>query len=316
MEPSNQTHFEYFILIGFSWNLEISILLFVITLIIYMLTIQGNCLLIFTIIASPKLHTPMYYFLCYLSFLDLCYSSTFIPKLLTDIFSKRRRILIIGCLTQMTVGLFLASSECILLAVMAYDRYIAICFPLYYTVIMSWRVCRNSTIIISIGCFILSIFTPSVRPLILCKRNTLNHYFCEALALIEVACGDTSFTKVAMLLSSAFTVLAPLAFILISYICIVISILKIRTVGGRSKAFSTCASHITVVLMFYVTIIIVYMGQSKNLSSYMKYISLVYVAITPLINPLIYSLRNNEVKEAFRRNMAAISQTKRRFRSS
>ncbi|KAG9466346.1 hypothetical protein GDO78_016741, partial [Eleutherodactylus coqui] len=300
MELSNQTRFNYFILIGFSRNLQASISLFVMTFTIYMLTIQGNCMLIVTIIISPKLHTPMYYFLCNLSFLDLCYSSTFVPKLLTDIFSKTRRISLVGCLTQMNVGLFLGGSECILLAVMAYDRYIAICFPLYYTTIMSWRVCIYSTAIICPGNFILTTVLTSVRPFIFCKENKLNHYLCEIVALLEVACGDLSYYKITLVVVGTFAILSPLILILVSYICIVISILKIHTVGGRSKAFSTCASHLTVVLMFYVTIIIVYMGQTKSLSSYIKYISLIYVVLTPLFNPLIYSLRNNDVKEAFR----------------
>ncbi|KAG9461324.1 hypothetical protein GDO78_017264, partial [Eleutherodactylus coqui] len=310
MEPSNQTRFNYFILIGFSWNLQASVVLFVITFTIYILTIQGNCLLLVTIIISPKLHTPMYYFLCNLSFLDFCYSSTFVPKLLTDIFSETKRILLVACLTQMKVGLFLGASECVLLAVMAYDRYIAICFPLYYTLIISWRVCRYSTVIISIGSFILCTLPTIVKPLVFCKENTLNHYLCEVLALLEVACGDLSFYKITIVVAGIFTLLAPLLLILVSYICIVISILKIHSVGGRSKAFSTCASHLTVVLLFYVTIMIGYMGQTKSLSSYIKYISLIYIVFTPLINPLIYSLRNNEVKEAFQRILTLFSQTK------
>ncbi|KAG9465028.1 hypothetical protein GDO78_019046, partial [Eleutherodactylus coqui] len=300
MELSNQTLVNHFILIGFSRNLQFSTLLFVMTFILYILTINGNSFLIFTVIVSTKLHTPMYYFLCNLSFLDMCYSSTFVPKLLTDIFSKTRSISLVGCLTQMNIGLSLGGSECFLLAVMAYDRYIAICFPLYYTTIMSWRVCRYITVIGFTGCFTVSTAPTMIRPFVFCKKNILNHYFCEALSLLEVACGDLTYYKITLVVVGTFAILSPLILILVSYICIVISILKIRTVGGRSKAFSTCASHLTVVLMFYVTIIIVYMGQTKGISSYNKYISIIYIVLTPLLNPLIYSLRNNDVKEAFR----------------
>ncbi|KAG9466347.1 hypothetical protein GDO78_016742 [Eleutherodactylus coqui] len=303
MELCNQTLVNHFILIGFSRNLQFSTLLFVMTFILYILTINGNSFLIFTVIVSTKLHTPMYYFLCNLSFLDLCYSSNFVPKLLTDIFSETRSISLAGCLTQMNVGLFLGGSECILLAVMAYDRYIAICFPLYYTIIMSWRVCRYITVIVFIGSFIVSTVPTMIRPLVFCKENILNHYLCEVLALLEVACGDLSFYKITIVVVGIFTLLSPLILILVSYICIIISILKIRSIGGRSKAFSTCASHLTVVLMFFVTIMIVYMGQT-SLSFYIKYISLIYAVLTPALNPLIYSLRNNDVKEAFLSNFA------------
>ncbi|XP_056418924.1 olfactory receptor 2D3-like [Hyla sarda] len=309
MELRNQTLINHFIFIGFSQNLKTCVLLFVLFFIIYILTVLGNSFLIFTIIVSPKLHTPMYYFLCNLSFVDLFYSSSTVPKLLFDQFSKTRRIPLIGCLIQMNIGLFLGGTECILLAVMAYDRYIAICFPLYYTTIMSWRVCRWISIIMCVGTFILSSVPTMVKPLIFCKGNTLDHFVCEILALLEVACGDLSFYKITIVAIGFFTILSPIVLIVVSYICIIDSILKIRSVEGRTKAFSTCASHLTVVLIFFLTTMTMYMGQKRSFSSYLKYISLMYTVLTPVLNPVIYSLRNNDVKRAFRKILTAGSMT-------
>ncbi|KAM3931091.1 olfactory receptor 5P52-like [Leptodactylus fuscus] len=307
MELGNHTTVTKFILLGLSQNLTICIFLFVMFLKLYILTILGNIFLIFTIIVSPKLHTPMYYFLCNLSFLDLCYSSTSVPKLLVDLFSKKRSISVSMCLTQMTTSITLGSTECILLAVMAYDRYIAICYPLRYTAIMSWRVCRYITVIMWLGIFILSTFPTISRPLVFCKQNQLNHFFCDILLLLEVACGDLSFYKITILVVGFFTLVASPIFIIGSYSSIIISVLKIRSSQGRSKAFSTCASHLTVVLLFFGPSMTMYIGQSKRFSPYLKYISIIYMVVTPVLNPLIYSLRNNEVKKAFRKILSRCS---------
>ncbi|KAG9469360.1 hypothetical protein GDO78_020712 [Eleutherodactylus coqui] len=242
MDYGNQTLLTELILVGFTQNFQACILLFVLFFIMYILTILGNCFLIFTIIVSPQLHTPMYYFLCNLSFIDLGYTSCSLPKILLDLLSKTRTISVTGCLMQMNFGYFLGVAENILLAVMAYDRYIAICFPLHYTVIMSWR-----------------------------------------LLVLELSCGDLTTVKTFMMYSNFVLLISPLLFIVVSYICIIISVLKIHSAGGRSKAFSTCASHLTV----------------ARFSSSLKYIALVYGVGTPVLNPFIYSLRNNKVKEAF-----------------
>ncbi|KAG9462972.1 hypothetical protein GDO78_022728, partial [Eleutherodactylus coqui] len=298
MDNVNQTLLTELILVGFTQNFQACILLFVMFFIMYILTILGNSFLIFTIIVSPQLHTPMYYFLCNLSFIDLGYTSCSIPKILLDSFSNARTISVTGCLIQMNFGLFLGTTECILLAVMAYDRYIAICFPLHYTVIMSWKVCNCITIVMWSGSFIGTLIPNIIKPLVFCRRNQLNHISCEILAVLELACGDLTITKMHMFYQSAVFLISPLLFIIVSYICIIISILKISSVGGRSKAFSTCASHLTVVIMFYGTSMVMYMGQAR-FSSSQKYISLVYGVGTPVLNPFIYSLRNNDVKEAF-----------------
>ncbi|XP_072000373.1 olfactory receptor 2A7-like [Engystomops pustulosus] len=279
MDEGNQSTvvLTEFVLTGFSKSLQTRIMLFILFLLFYILAIFGNSLLIFTVVVSPRIHTPMYYFLGHLSFIDLCYSSNSLPKMLHDVFSEKRRISVIGCLTQMNIGLFLGGIECMLLAVMAYDRYIAICFPLRYTVIMSWRLCHCVTFIMWVVSFILTTVPNMARPLVFCNENRINHFACEILVLVALACGDLSFYKI------------------VSYICIIVSILSIRSRDGKSKAFSTCASHLIVVLMVYGTSITMYMGNTKGFSSNLKYISLIYGVVTPVLNPMIYSLRNSEL---------------------
>ncbi|XP_069830236.1 olfactory receptor 13C9-like [Dendropsophus ebraccatus] len=266
----------------------------------YILTIKGNSFLVITVILSPQLHTPMYYFLCNLSFIDCCFTSCTVPKMLYDIISNMRTISVTGCLVQMTFNLSLGIAECLLLAVMAYDRYIAICSPLYYTIIMSRRLCGSITVIMWSGSIIFSVIPAFIRPLVFCQGNRINHFTCEILVVLELACGDLSATKLFMFVQSFYILLLPLLFIVVTYICIIYSILKINSVLGRSKAFSTCASHLTVVIMFYGTSLITYTGQA-TFSSSLKYIALSYAVLTPFFNPLIYSLRNKEVKDAFKK---------------
>ncbi|XP_069830433.1 olfactory receptor 13C9-like [Dendropsophus ebraccatus] len=272
----------------------------------YMVIVLGNSFLIFTLILSPQLHTPMYYFLCNLSFIDLCFTSCNLPKTLVDIICNTRTISVMGCLTQMNLGLLLGVAECILLAVMAYDRYIAICFPLHYTTIMSRRVCGYITVIMWSGCFYFSFSPTIIKPLVFCQGNKLDHVACEILVVLELACGDLSVTKLLLFVHSFIVLLSPVIFIVVTYICIIASILKIHSGQGRSKAFSTCASHLTVVIMFYGTSLTMYMGQSK-FSSNRKYISLGYKIVTPALNPLIYSLRSNEVKGTFKKILTRYS---------
>nr|DBA25582.1 TPA: hypothetical protein GDO54_009957 [Pyxicephalus adspersus] len=304
---SNHTHLKEFILVGFPENMQICVLYFAVLLLIYILTVLGNSFLICTVILSPKLHTPMYFFLCNLSFLDLCYSSSSVPKILIDVLSKKRRISFLGCMVQMNTGLFFGSIECLLLAVMAYDRYMAICFPLYYTNVMNHNICWNITGIMWLGGFFISVVPTISKPLIFCTKNKLNHFACEILALLELACGNLAFYKITIFVVSIFTILAPLVFIVVTYVLIIISIMKIQSIEGRSKAFSTCASHLFVVFMFYGTSMTMYLGQTNYFSFSLKYISLIYGVITPVLNPLIYSLRNNEVKEGFQKTLRKFS---------
>ncbi|XP_056418908.1 olfactory receptor 13C9-like [Hyla sarda] len=300
MDYENQTLLKELILIGFTQNPQTGILLSVMFLFLYMVIILGNSFLIFTVTLSPQLHTPMYYFLCNLSFIDLGFTSCSIPKILFDLFFNTRTISVTGCLAQMSLSICLGAAECILLAVMAYDRYIAICSPLYYTTIMSWRVCRSITVIMWLGSFYFCLTPTIIKPLVFCRGNMLDHISCEILVVIELACGDLSATKYLLIVHSFILLLLPLKFIVVTYIFIIASIVNMQSVQGRSKAFSTCASHLTVVIMFYGTTLITYTGQAR-LSSYLKYISLNYGIVTPVLNPLIYSVRNNEVKDAFKK---------------
>ncbi|XP_018429248.1 PREDICTED: olfactory receptor 13H1-like [Nanorana parkeri] len=184
---------------------------------------------------------------------------------------------------------------------MAYDRYVAICLPLYYNQIMNWKTCRNVMIIMWSGNFFLSVVPIVSRPMVFCRANKLDHFVCEILAVLELVCRHLSYYKLTIFVVSLFTLALPLVFIVGSYILIISSLLKIRSTDGRSKAFSTCASHLTVVSMFFGTSISMYMGQKKGFSTNLKYISIIYGVITPVLNPLIYSLRNNDVKEAFQK---------------
>ncbi|XP_068089290.1 olfactory receptor 2G3-like [Hyperolius riggenbachi] len=309
MGPRNMTYVTEFILVGFSQRLQTRVLLFVFLLTVYVLSIFGNLVLIFSYYVSPRMRTPMYFFLCNLSFLDLCYSSSSLPKMLLDVFSKQRRISLIGCIAQMNITLYLGEAECILLAVMAYDRYIAICFPLNYTSIMTMRICRNITIMMWLGNFMLSAVPTLSKPLVFCRGNEIDHFACEIVAVLELVCGDVRFYKLTMFIVSLFTLLAPVAFIIVTYTFIISSVLKIRSVEGRSRAFSTCASHLTVVFMFFGPIITLYMAPANTFSSSQKYLSLMYGAVTPILNPLVYSLRNNDVKDACKKILSRYTRT-------
>ncbi|KAG8547020.1 hypothetical protein GDO81_029319 [Engystomops pustulosus] len=298
MMLGNQTHVTEFILTGFSQSLEIRIFLFILFLTLYVTTIFGNSLLIFIVIVSPRMHTPMYYFLCHLSFIDVCYSSNSLPKMIIDIFSKKKSISVVGCLAQINVGLFLGETECILLAVMAYDRYIAICFPLHYTTIINRRVCTNIAVILWVGNLLVSTIPMILKPLVFCGENKVDHFVCEIIAILSLACGDVSFYTTTIFVLGLFTLLLPLGFIVVSYVCIIYSVLKIR--AGRSRAFSTCVSHLMVVTMYYGATITMYMVPADTFSSQKKYLALLYGVATPTLNPLIYSLRNSDVKDAFK----------------
>uniref|UniRef100_A0A8C5MXM5 Olfactory receptor n=1 Tax=Leptobrachium leishanense TaxID=445787 RepID=A0A8C5MXM5_9ANUR len=306
MEENNQTAITEFILIGLSQNPMAKNLLFVLFLFVYVVTVCGNVTLICTVIANAHMHTPMYYFLCHLSFIDLFFSSSTVPKMLLDMICiNGGRISYMGCVLQMNISLFLGETECILLAVMAYDRYIAICHPLHYMVIMSWRRCKYTMVIVWLGCFGCTV-VPTIsgqRPI--CKGNVINHFVCEVIALLKLVCGDTSYEEAKITLGSFFTLLVPFAFIITTYLCIIRSMLKIHSVDGRMKTFTTCTSHITVVVLFYGTSMTLYLGQAKHLTNKHKVITVFYAVVTPMLNPLIYSLRNNEVKGAFMKTICA-----------
>ncbi|XP_038193597.1 olfactory receptor 998 [Arvicola amphibius] len=305
MEEKNQTSVTEFLFLGLTDCLHQKIVLFTIFLFVYLVTLGGNLGMLTLIWVDPRLHTPMYFFLSHLSFVDVCSSSSIAPKMLCDIFSENKAISLVGCTAQMWfVGLFVGT-ECFLLAVMAYDRYTAICKPLLYTLIMSQRVCVH--LVVGPYAFaIINITTHTTLTFCLpfCGPNTINHFFCDVSPLLSLACADTWINKIVLfVLSGAIGVFSGLI-IIVSYVCILMAILKIQTAEGKRKAFSTCSSHLAAVSILYGTLFFIYVRPSASFSlNINKMISLFYTVVIPMLNPLIYSLRNKEVKRAFRRKM-------------
>ncbi|XP_018427473.1 PREDICTED: olfactory receptor 2A5-like [Nanorana parkeri] len=299
MDSRNWTIATELILLGFSTNRNVNLALFPLFFVMYVITFVGNGLMIFIIFFNPRLHIPMYFFLCILSVLDLSYSSTVVPKLLEDLLSVRGLISIRGCAMQLYMILLLGGTECLLLALMAYDRYVAICRPLHYTVLMRWSVCYILTAFMCTASFVIYLLPSLLMPLELCYPNQINHFVCEVLAVIKLACGNIYLSELVIFSTSFISLLLPFVFIIVSYVCIICSVLKVHS-AGRSKAFSTCTSHISVVSLFFGTSMIMYFGPSSQYSSnQQKYVSLFYVVVSPMLNPLIYSLNNREVKRTF-----------------
>ncbi|EPY81051.1 olfactory receptor 13C2-like protein [Camelus ferus] len=272
----------------------------------YVVILLGNGTLILISILDSHLHTPMYLFLGNLSFLDICYTTTSIPPLLVSFLSERKTISFSGCAVQMFLGLAMGTTECVLLGMMAFDRYAAICNPLRYSVIMS-KDCYVPTAAASwfSGLVNSAVQTAFVVQLPFCRNNVINHFSCEILAVLKLACADISGNEFIMLVATTLFILTPLLLIIVSYTLIILSILKIHSSEGRSKVFSTCSAHLTVVIIFYGTILFMYMKpksketlNSDDLDATDKLISMFYGVITPMMNPLIYSLRNKDVKVA------------------
>ncbi|KYO48511.1 olfactory receptor 13H1 [Alligator mississippiensis] len=302
MGGNNDSIVTEFILLGLSQSPPVKITLFVLFLIIYLVTVVGNGLLILLTRVDSQLHTPMYFFLSNLSFIDICYTTSTVPQMLIHCLSKKLSISLTRCFTQMYISLFLGMSECLLLAVMAYDRWVAICKPLLYTLIMNKRVCSCLAAITWSTAFLLTTVPSLTMQAHLCGSNVVNHFVCEIQAMLKPACSDTHNNQIMMFATSILTLLMPFAFILITYTHIGVAVLRIRSASGRIKAFSTCASHLTVVVIFYGTDIFMYLGpQSKSSSDQGKVIGVFYGIVTPLLNPLICSLRNKDVKGALRK---------------
>ncbi|KAG9471535.1 hypothetical protein GDO78_014391 [Eleutherodactylus coqui] len=297
METKNQTIVTDLVLLGFTNNNKIKFLLFFIFSIIYIVTLFGNVLIIYITLLNPNLHVPMYFFLSNLSIMDLCNISCAVPRLLMDLLSTQITISLMACTVQILLLIWMEGNECLLLAVMAFDRYVAICHPLHYPIVMRWSVCRGLVIFICIFSFA-CVFIPSfAMPLTLCYPNTVNHFMCEIISLMKIACGDVQYKKTVTFFLSCTALIFPFVIILVSYICIIFSVLQIHS-SGRSKAFSTCTSHITVVTMYFGTGMVTYLGPTTDASSDQdKFLSVVYVIIAPMLNPFIYSLNNRDVKE-------------------
>ncbi|XP_051857339.1 olfactory receptor 2A5-like [Antechinus flavipes] len=299
----NQTLITEFILLGFPVRPEIQIFLFVIFSLFYVITLLGNGIILGLICLDSHLHIPMYFFLSHLAIVDMSYASNNVPKMLVNLLNKDRGISFAPCIMQIFLYLAFALVECLILVVMSYDRYVAICHPLRYTVILSWRLCITLTIISWAFSFLLAlIHVILLLRLPFCGPREVNHFFCEILSVLKLACADTSLNQLVIFTACVFILVGPLCLVLISYMRILYAILKIQSGEGRKKAFSTCSSHLCVVGLFYGSAIILYMTpKTSHPEEQQKILSLFYSLINPMLNPLIYSLRNAEVKGALRR---------------
>ncbi|KAG9463781.1 hypothetical protein GDO78_021103 [Eleutherodactylus coqui] len=277
-------------------------------LMMYMLTLLGNLLVIIVVRLNSNLQTPMYFFLSNLSMIDICFSSTVVPKILLNTICSDRSISFVGCATQMYFHLALGGAECLLLAIMAYDRFTAICNPLRYSAIMNRRLCVG----LVAGCWILSfsnsfILTFLTFQLPYCKSNLISHFFCEMPPLFRLSCQDIWLNEVAEYISGAIVAFGSFLLILLSYLCIAKTVLKGRTSKGQQKAFSTCGSHILVVSLYYGTIMLMHLHpRAASSAEQDRAVTILYTVVTPMLNPIIYCFRNKDIKEATKKTMSNV----------
>ncbi|KAM8969424.1 olfactory receptor 508-like [Sarcophilus harrisii] len=306
MSGNNCTAVTEFILLGLTDDPILCAILFVIFLGVYTVTLVGNLSIVILIRNSSQLHTPMYLFLSHLAFVDTSYSSSVTPIMLKNFLVDKTNIPFGGCVAQMFCGATFGTAECFLLAVMAYDRYEAICSPLLYSTKMSTRVCILLLITSYLGgCVNAWIFTSCLLNLSFCGPNKINHFFCDYSPLLKLSYSQNNLTEILPAASSGLVIVITVLIIIISYVYILFSILKISSTEGRSKAFSTCTFHLTAVTLFYGTLTFIYvMPKSSYSTDVNKVMSVFYIVMIPMLNPLIYSLRNNEVKEALRKLMS------------
>uniref|UniRef100_A0A673VJG2 Olfactory receptor n=1 Tax=Suricata suricatta TaxID=37032 RepID=A0A673VJG2_SURSU len=298
MDPGNETGISEFLLMGFSEEPELQTLIFGFFLSMYLITVFGNLLIILAISSDSHLHTPMYFFLANLSFVDICFTSTTIPKMLWNIQTQSKVITYAGCITQMFFFLFFAGLEIFLLTVMAYDRFVAICHPLHYMVIMNPRLCGLlvlvSWVLSALNSLLQSLM---VLPLSFCTEVEIPHFFCELNQIIQLACSDTFLNNMVEYFVATLLAGGPFIGILYSYSKIVSSICGISSAQGKYKAFSTCVSHLSVVSLFYCTVLGVYLSSAATQISHSSAVaSVMYTVVTPMLNPFIYSLRNKDIK--------------------
>ncbi|XP_075415647.1 olfactory receptor 1Q1-like [Tenrec ecaudatus] len=303
MDKTNWTGVSHFVLLGISTRPEEQIPLFLLFLFMYAINILGNFAIITLIISAPHLHTPMYIFLSNLALADICFTSTTVPKMLQNVFSTTKAISYMGCLAQAYFFICFAAMENFLLAVMAYDRYIAICHPFQYSMILTKMLCAQMVVV----CHVLShlhalLHTLLMGRLVFCDANRIPHFFCDLYPLMKISCSSTHLNTLMIHTEGVIVINGALAFIIVSYACIISAILRIPSANGKWRAFSTCGSHLTVVAIFYGTLTWVYF---RPLSSYSvatgRIVTVMYTVVTPMLNPFIYSLRNADVKRAYKR---------------
>ncbi|NWR29808.1 O11L1 protein, partial [Tachuris rubrigastra] len=299
----NVTAMLEFKLLGFSSNSYCQILLFMAVMVIYILTILENTIIILVVTLEPKLHSPMFRFLQNLSFLEVCYTTTIVPKMLFNLLAKRKSISFSGCMAQLYYFISLGATECYLLAVMAYDRFLAVCQPLQYSVVMT----DESYMHLAVGSWLTGVFTGFLPCLMIsrlhfCSYNLIDHYFCDISPLLKLSCSDTTVTEAVIFVLSLLVLSSCFLLTLVSYLLIILTILKIPSASGKRVTFSTCSSHLMVVTIYYGTMAFIYVRPTYNLSSDLsKAVAVLYTMITPLLNPVIYSLRNKAFKKALKK---------------
>ncbi|XP_010300673.2 olfactory receptor 10K2 [Balearica regulorum gibbericeps] len=303
MGNNNQTLATDFIFLGFSSLTELQKLLLVVFLLLYLVTLSMNTTIMIIIWVDRSLHTPMYFFLCILSFCETCYTFVIVPKMLVDLIAERKTISFLGCAVQMYFFLFLGCSHSFLLAVMGYDRCVAICHPLHYNSSMTWRVCAQLVVASALsGLLVAQVVTPLVFCLPFQASRKLSHFFCDISPVLRVAFTHTNLSEAIIFTLGISVLTIPLMLILISYLFIVLAILQIPSARGRHKAFSTCSAHLIVVVVHYGCASFIYLRPSSSYSSDQDaLISVTYTILTPLLNPMIYSLRNKDVKVALQK---------------
>ncbi|XP_042532296.1 olfactory receptor 8H1-like [Dipodomys spectabilis] len=301
MRTWNNTNVPSFILMGLTDSREIQLALSLLFLLIYLITVLGNLGMIMLICLDLQLHTPMYFFLTHLSFIDLSYSSVITPKTLASLLTSTKNISFTGCFTQLYFFILFGGAECFLLSAMAYDRYVAICNPLQYPVIMSSRLCCVLVAgTYTIGLVECSFTVLSIVRLPFCSSNVIHHFFCDIFPILALSCHDTYATDIVVYLCGSFTLFGSFIIMSWSYMSIFSTIMKIKSTSGKQKAFSTCASHLLGVTIFYGTTVFTYLKPKKSYSLGKDQVaSVFYTIVIPMLNPLIYSLRNKEVKNAF-----------------
>ncbi|XP_030042425.1 olfactory receptor 1009-like [Microcaecilia unicolor] len=309
-EITNQTLLNEFVFLELVTTPLLSALLFLTFAVIYLMTLAVNLAIVVIIKLDSHLHTPMYFFLSCLAVVEIWYTTTTVPKMLANFLQENKSISFAGCFTQMFFFVTFGSIECVLLAVMAYDRYVAICSPLHYSSKMNSRVCLQlfaiSAFVGFINGLVQAVFTSRLP---FCKNERINHFICDIPPMLKLACSDTHINEFFVYLLGGLVIVGSFALTLISYAYIVTAVLKIRTSKGRRKAFSTCTSHLIVVSIFYGTLTYTYVRPASNYSlDEDKVVFIIYSTVTPLLNPFIYSVRNKEIQGAFRRVFKKIIQ--------
>ncbi|KAM8923235.1 olfactory receptor 6B9 [Lycaon pictus] len=307
MSKENITHIHEFILVGFPTSPWLQVLLFLLFLITYLFVLLENMIIILTVWVTGSLHKPMYYFLGTMSFLETWYVSVTVPKMLAGFLLHPNTISFLGCMIQLYFFISLACTECVLLAAMAYDRYVAICCPLRYPAMMTTEFCVQLTISSWVSGFSISMAKVYfISQVAFCGNNILNHFFCDVSPILKLACMDFSMAEMVDFVLAILILVFPLSATVLSYGFIVSTILHIPSATGQQKAFSTCASHLTVVIIFYTAVIFMYV-RPRAIASFNsnKLISAIYAVFTPMLNPIIYCLRNKEVKGAIRKTMSS-----------